>query len=68
MEGTFDRFTTLLPQSVLEMFQRKSLRLRNYQERLESYARGRRIAIARCENERRIPLAHSSVQAETGGA
>ena len=68
MEGTFDRFTTLLPQSVLEMFQRKSLRLRKYQERLESYARGRRIAIARCENERRSPLAHSSVQTETGGA
>ena len=36
MEGTFDCFTTLLPQSVTEMFQRKLLRLRKYQERLES--------------------------------
>ena len=35
MKGKFDCFTTLLPQSDIEMIQRKS-RLNQYQERLES--------------------------------
>ena len=45
--GKFDCLTTLLPQSVMEMFQRKSLRLRKYQERLERCFIERRIAIGR---------------------
>ena len=63
MEGTFDCFTTLLPQSIIEMFHKKSLRLRKYEERVETFARERRISVARCENERGSPLAHNSVQA-----
>ena len=57
MEGTFDCFTTLLPQSTIEMFHKKSLRLRKYEERVETFARERRISVARCENERGSPLA-----------
>ena len=63
MEGTFDCFTTLLPQSIIEMFHKKSLRLRKYEERVETFARERRISVPRCENERGSPLAHNSVQA-----
>ena len=46
-----DLFTTLIPQSIMEMIQRKPLRLRKYQERLESYVKERRISIASCESE-----------------
>ena len=63
MEATFDCFTTLLPQSVMAMFRRKPLRLRNYQERLENYVRERNISVVCCENERGSPLAHKSVRA-----
>ena len=37
VEGTFNYFTTLLPQSVKKRFQRKLQRLRKYQERLEPF-------------------------------
>ena len=63
VEGTFDCFTTLFPQSVMEMFQKKSLILIKYQERVESLVIERRISIARCKNEKGSPLAHNSVQA-----
>ena len=64
MEGTFDCFTTLLPQSIMEVFLKKSLRLRKYQERVDSFVIERRILIARCKNERGSPLVYNSVQAE----
>ena len=51
MEGTFDWLTTLIPQSVMEMFQRKSPRLTEYQERLESSVVEWRISMASCEND-----------------
>ena len=63
VEGTFDCFTTLFPQSVMEMFQKKSLILIKYQERVESLVIERIISIARCKNEKGSPLAHNSVQA-----
>ena len=63
MEATLDCFTTLLPQSVMVMFQRKLLRLRKYQERIESYVRKRNISVVCCKNERGSPLAHKSVRA-----
>ena len=63
MEGTFNCFTTLLPQSIMEMFQRKSPRPRKYQESLETCVIQRRISMAHCENKRGSPLAHNSVQA-----
>ena len=53
MKGKFDCFTTLLPQSDIEMIQRKS-RLSQYQERLESQVIERRIARACWENERSL--------------
>ena len=63
MEGTFNCFTTLLPQSIMEMFQRKSPRPRKYQESLETCVIQRRISMVHFENKRGSPLAHNSVQA-----
>ena len=66
MEGTFDWFTTLIPQSIMEMFQRKPLRLRKYQERLESYVKERRISIASCESESGISWPITLCKLEAG--
>ena len=54
MEGKFDCFTTLFPQSVVEMFQKESLRLRKFHKRVENFFTERRISIARCENEKKM--------------
>ena len=69
MKGTFNCFTTLLPQSVTEMFQRKSLWWRKYQERLKRYIIERRSSTARWENESgEVPWPISLCRLEAGSA